>query len=397
MEINYQTDVHHRPARSIAYILPKNDYFSEGYRGRVTHALGVIEGLIGNGWKTYPISEINLDKYLKKFKSRLLKPCYINAKSKLSKYSIIWNFKTLKTLNEIYKDKNIEISLTRYAISQPLFNLYHIHLLSKYNIISGLEVNSIAYNYFPNLSKKIRARLLKFECQIFSKYDFIYVVSENMKKILSEGGCKSKIIVLPNASSPKGIKEATFVKSPTNCKTRFIYMGIFQKYYELFLIIKAFKEINKKINDIELHFYGDGPLLFDIKSRIKNHNNIYLHGRFQNENVPKMIDQKSDVLLLPYKNNFLTNVGSPIKLFEYLSLGAPIIASDTGQLPNIIKHKYSGLIYKSSNIESLKNVMEKVHVNRKYRISYGNNALREFNNKHTWIKRFKNFDKLVPL
>lgn len=379
----------------IAYILPKKNYFSEGYRGRVTHALGVIEGLIANQWETIAVSEDNLIRYVKKFDSSLLRPHYVQSGNRSKLSEIRWIFSLLKSLFSIYKKEDLKISLTRYAISKPLFNIFHAKLLYRNDIIGGLEVNSTGYNYLSNIPSLLRNYLLRFECYIFSQYDFIYVVSENMKKILLKGGCTSKIIVLPNASTAKQNQKTPINNMSKKDKTRFVYMGIFQKYYEILLVIEAFKQINKKIDNIELHFYGDGPLLSIIKSNAEDITNIYIHGRYQNKDVHQMINPKTDVLLLPYKDNLLTKIGSPIKLFEYLSLGTPIIASNIGQLSEIIKHEYNGFLYTSNNLDNLKTVMKQAHFDKKGRIRYGNNALDEFNMKHTWDKRFSKLERLL--
>jgi glycosyltransferase involved in cell wall biosynthesis len=55
--------------------------------------------------------------------------------------------------------------------------------------------------------------------------------------------------------------------------------------------------------------------------------NLHLLGRRQFEDLPAMLNGM-DVLLIPYVRNELTEYISPIKLYEYLAIGKPIVSTD---------------------------------------------------------------------
>ena len=47
----------------ILYVLPKSNYFSQGSRGRVTHALGITSGLLANGVSVHLLSGIGVAEF----------------------------------------------------------------------------------------------------------------------------------------------------------------------------------------------------------------------------------------------------------------------------------------------------------------------------------------------
>ena len=60
-----------------------------------------------------------------------------------------------------------------------------------------------------------------------------------------------------------------------------------------------------------------------------------------------------DVCLIPYVLNDYTKKLSPIKLYEYLALGKPVVATNTGGLPEIIHDGKTGRLVAPADHEAL--------------------------------------------
>jgi len=79
--------------------------------------------------------------------------------------------------------------------------------------------------------------------------------------------------------------------------------------------------------DFRFYIVGDGkirPALEKLANRLNIGNHIDFTGWVPRENAYAYI-LASDICLLPYRRTFNTNLGCPHKLFEYMSLGKPIV------------------------------------------------------------------------
>ena len=87
-----------------------------------------------------------------------------------------------------------------------------------------------------------------------------------------------------------------------------------------------------------------------------------------------------------------------MKLFEYMSLGLPVLASNVGQINDIIIDKHNGYLYDSDNVNSLIDKMEFIARNSLSSRNVGQQGLRDLLSKHTWEVRIKSMiDNLYQL
>ena len=107
------------------------------------------------------------------------------------------------------------------------------------------------------------------------------------------------------------------------------------------ILIKEFKQIIKIRPNIHLLFIGDGPHFFEIKKLITENNlesNIHMVGHC--ENIWTMINSLDVIFLASTKNEAI-----PQSLTQAMYAEVPIIASDVGGIPEIIKHEKTGLLF----------------------------------------------------
>ena len=90
---------------------------------------------------------------------------------------------------------------------------------------------------------------------------------------------------------------------------------------------------------VHLLVAGDGPVRHEIASRsveLGVSERVHWLGQVQHSTVPVVL-AASDVALAPYPA--LTDFAfSPLKLYEYLAAGTPVVASAIGQLPEALAH-----------------------------------------------------------
>ena len=74
-----------------------------------------------------------------------------------------------------------------------------------------------------------------------------------------------------------------------------------------------------------------GPEFHKVPNEIKHHGNIKLYGLKPYKELPMWI-RNLDVCTVPFKINKITRATNPIKMYEYLALGKPVVTTDMDEI-----------------------------------------------------------------
>ena len=116
------------------------------------------------------------------------------------------------------------------------------------------------------------------------------------------------------------------------------YYGALADWFDYDLIHKV-AEIKKEWLWVLVGMDYDGSL---YESDILNHDNVKYIPPQQYEKLPSFL-KAFDVATIPFKINEITLSTSPVKLFEYMAAGKPII---TSEMPECLKYQ-SVMTYKN--------------------------------------------------
>lgn len=114
-------------------------------------------------------------------------------------------------------------------------------------------------------------------------------------------------------------------------------------------------DLGKCMKDVGIHIVGGKEV--DIKQYKNLPNNVTFYGYKKQDELKEYL-YGSDLLILPYTNkHYQSTTTSPIKLFEYMSTGKPILSSDIKGIKTWAKNKV--YYYKADDLNDLiKNVQE---------------------------------------
>lgn len=242
-------------------------------------------------------------------------------------FSFISIFESIKFKPDIYITRNFFTCFLLTLFKKKTILELHHSLNNESRIVNFITKN---YNF---LNSK---HLLKFIAITNSvKEDYInkYSIESN------------KIIVLPSGSS---IKE-NFKFKIKKTKINIGYFGSLYKSRGLDLITKL-ALIDPK-NDY--YVYGNIKQL-DLSISKKMTKNLHIKDYVPYKKVSKIL-LNMDLLLMPYTSSItvagdvgdISNYTSPLKLFDYLSVGRPIMCSNYGVLREIIKENKNAIIVKN--------------------------------------------------
>ena len=111
------------------------------------------------------------------------------------------------------------------------------------------------------------------------------------------------------------------------------------------MLLEVFRTLLDHSLAYHLLLVGDGPLRSWTEGYIQGARlaeKVTITGWVPYDRLPRLI-QRMDVAVAPYP--FLENFYfSPLKLFEYMAVGKPVVASRIGQIQEVIQDAETGLL-----------------------------------------------------
>lgn len=144
-----------------------------------------------------------------------------------------------------------------------------------------------------------------------------------------------------------------------------------------------------------IHFLliGDGPLKSDMEKRIGHYENVTFTGQVPYSDIQYYL-AICDILVSPHnpQADGREFFGSPTKLYEYMAMGKGIVASDLGQIGQVLENGKTAILVEPGNVEELVDGMLKLVKDKELRKNLGLNAREKVIAEHTWKR---NVEKVI--
>ena len=154
------------------------------------------------------------------------------------------------------------------------------------------------------------------------------------------------------------------------------------------ILPELLKRLHARHGNVRLVIAGDGPLRGELKRGFEKRGlsqNVVFTGLLSHEEMPAVI-REFDIALAPYPRADHAFYFSPLKLFEYMACGVPVVAAKLGQIAEIVRHGKTGLLYPPGKLDALTAQCEKLLTNAKLRATLGQAASKLVHRQFTWDK-----------
>lgn len=135
---------------------------------------------------------------------------------------------------------------------------------------------------------------------------------------------------------PSGVDPEAFAVSRLNRRwpdadepIRLIYVGVFLEQRNLLPLAKAVKRANDSGMKFVISLYGDGALRPDLEAFASTSNgSVVVEQPIPHDQIPlKLAGAHIGVTSLPSPDNIKYEASSPLKLFEYMAAGLPVLST----------------------------------------------------------------------
>ena len=241
----------------------------------------------------------------------------------------------------------------------------------------------------------------KMEIAAAQACDLVVAISSPLKAWLIDKGIASKKIhIIPNAADTDGelIKTVEVPEGLKKLSGKFIvgFIGSLTRYEGVDLIIQAIAELSSQIPDIHCLIVGDGRErtgLQTLARKLSCHDNVTFTGHVGYEQIVQYYNL-IDVFPLPRKPYPVCNLVPPLKPFEIMAAGKPVIVSNLAPLIEIVKHEKTGLVCQSENVHDLASAIFRLYNDRRLSKKIANNGYQWVLAKQTWKHNAKLYKQL---
>jgi glycosyltransferase involved in cell wall biosynthesis len=146
----------------------------------------------------------------------------------------------------------------------------------------------------------------------------------------------------------------------------------------------------RQLKDIPLKLVGNGPLRLELEEFVSKHNlPVQFLGQLRKEEVLRQVAGAS-LQVVPSE----WYEGFPMVILEAFSQGTPVVASNIGGLPEIIRNGQTGTTFAPGDEADLLRCIKRLMQREDERKQLGLNVLREFSDKYT---AQTNLERLVSI
>ncbi|MDI6840243.1 MAG: glycosyltransferase [bacterium] len=209
-----------------------------------------------------------------------------------------------------------------------------------------------------NIFKQYLPPFNEFEKYVYRKSSCAIAASEMAKSVLVRKGYHKRIFVIPYSIDFDRFykKDSQLLKSKLNL-TGFVigYVGRLTKWKGVDTLIKAVKKLTNISAPISLLIVGGGPVEHKVRELVTNLNMqkiTRIIGGVLHSEVPNYLNCMN-VLVLPSTTIGYWREQFGRVLIEAMACEVPVVGSDSGEIPNIIKKTGGGLIFAEGDVDDL--------------------------------------------
>lgn len=214
----------------------------------------------------------------------------------------------------------------------------------------------------------------------------IAVSTEVAAYLESFPAARGRVQVVPNGVDPQRFPARIAPACPAPPGTFTVgFVGSLKPWHGLPVLVEAFALLRRRVSNCRLLIVGDGPeregLMADLSARGLSQA-THLTGAVAPDQVSGML-ASMDVGVASYfmQPHFYF---SPLKVYEYMAAGLPVVASRIGQLASLFEDGVNGLLCPAGDPLALAATLERLRRAPRLRARLGQAARATVLRDHTW-------------
>ena len=175
-----------------------------------------------------------------------------------------------------------------------------------------------------------------------------------------------------------------------------VFAGAFRSWHGAIHLVRAIRELHAAgRSDVGAVFIGDGPELQRARKAAAGLEGVMFTGEISHAAMPACL-AACDIGVAPFDMGAHPGLAlgfywSPLKLFEYMAAGLPVIVPDEDRLPRLVGHDREGLLYPPRVPGALASALERL-TDRSLRERLGRAARDRAVREYSWAAHCRALD-----
>ena len=203
------------------------------------------------------------------------------------------------------------------------------------------------------------------ETRLARSADAVVVICEGLRRdLLARGVPEDRVIVVPNGVdtarfTPRPRDEALAERYGFRGKLVIGYVGTLFRFEGVSLLLEALRRVLAARDDVRGLVVGSGEAdqeLRALHARLGLGDRVRITGKVPPDEAAQLYTL-ADVLAYPRERHRITELVTPLKPLEAMSMGKLVIGSDVGGLRELIRDGDTGLLFRAGDAAELERVL----------------------------------------
>ncbi len=230
------------------------------------------------------------------------------------------------------------------------------------------------------------------EQELLRGADAVLTVSEGLRAHASDCGAPAeRVHVLPNAVDPARFRPAdrdAGLAGRLGLQGGPVigFVGGLRPWHGVEIMPALLERLAARHPQLRMLIVGTGPLRAKLEAEFAQRGlagRAVFVGSVAHDAVPDLT-RLMDIALAPYPRLDHLFYFSPLKLFEYMGCGIPVVASRVGQIQELVRDGETGLLCEAGSLEQLAERCQRLLDSPELRGEIGRAAARQVHEHHTW-------------
>jgi glycosyltransferase involved in cell wall biosynthesis len=179
-----------------------------------------------------------------------------------------------------------------------------------------------------------------------------------------------------------------------------VFAGAFRNWHGAVQLARAIRMLHGRgRTDIGAVFIGDGPELTNVRAEAGTLANVVITGALPHDRMPSALAMAhigvAPFDLAAHKPLSLGFYWSPLKIFEYMASGLPVVAPAADRIPSLVEGGVEGLLYQpASPVEGLADALDRLRdsdLRQRLGAAARQRALRDY----SWTAHCEKLDRAI--
>ena len=183
-----------------------------------------------------------------------------------------------------------------------------------------------------------------------------------------------------------------------------VFLGSFRAWHGVRHFAEAARAMVASGSNMSFLAVGGGPELEPVKEAVSRwdlpQGRLIFTGSQPHDKIPDIL-ALADIGVAPFHLDVYPPLKifgfywSPLKVFEYMASGLPVVTIDVRPLNTIVRHEQEGLLYTSGDVNGLVNALRRLETDPGLVVKLGTNARTRVVQNYSWERHCQELDLLL--